>query len=78
MNGVNCRKLMKHHIDIIDIINSINEIYIEMSKGEVSDVHISKVINNYKKLLKEMDDLYRCIRTLSIDDILIDETRIHI
>ena len=69
---------MKHHIDIIDIINSINEIFIEMSKGEVSDVHISKVINNYKKLLKEMDDLYRCIRTLSIDDILIDETRIHI
>ena len=69
---------MKHHIDIIDIINSINEIFIEMSKGEVSDLDISKVISNYKKLLKEMDDLYRCIRTLSIDDILIDETRIHI
>ena len=49
-----------------------------MSKGEVSDVDISKVINNYKNLLKEMDDVYRCIRTLSIDDILIDETRIHI
>ena len=26
----------------------------------------------------EMDDVYRCIRTLPIDDIIIDKTRIHI
>ena len=37
LNGVNCRRLMKHHVDII---NGINEIYIGMSKGEVSDVEI--------------------------------------
>ena len=26
----------------------------------------------------EMDDVYRCISTLSIDDVLINKTRIHI
>ena len=30
LNGVNCRRLMKYHVDII---NDINEIFIEMSKG---------------------------------------------
>ena len=71
LNGVNCRRLMKHHVDII---NDINEIFIEMSKDEVPDVEISKVTNKYKNLLKVMDDVYRRIRTLSIDDVLIDKT----
>ena len=62
----------------VDIINSINEICIETRKGGVSDEDISKVSNKYKKLLMEMDDVYRCIRILSIDDIRIDKTRIHI
>ena len=75
LNGVNCRRLMKSHVDII---NSINEICIETSKGGVSDEDISKVYNKYKKLLMEMDNVYRCIRILSIDDIRIDKTRIHI
>ena len=73
LNVVNCRRLMKHHVYII---NGINEIFIEMSKGEVLDVEISKVTNKYKKLLKEMDDVYQCIKRLFIDDILIDKTRI--
>ena len=42
LNGVNCRRLMKHHVDII---NGINEIFIEMSKGEVLDEDISTVTN---------------------------------
>ena len=75
LNEVNCRRLMKHHVDIID---GINDIFIEMNKGEVSDVEMSKVTNKYKHLLKEMDDVYWCIRTLYIDDILIDNTRVHI
>ena len=42
LNGVNCRRLMKHYVDII---NGINEIFIEMSKGEVLDEDISTVTN---------------------------------
>ena len=75
LNGDNCRRFMKHHLDII---NGINEMCIDMSKGEVSDEDISKITNKYKKLLMEMDDVYLGIRTLSIHDILIDKTRIYI
>ena len=31
------------------------------------------VINKYKNLLNEIDEAYRCIRTLIIDDNLIDK-----
>ena len=48
LNGVNCRRLIKYHVDII---NGINKIFIEMSKGEVPDKEISKVINTYKKII---------------------------
>ena len=75
LNGVNCRRLMKHYVDII---NDINEILIETSKCEVSDVDISKATNKYNNLLIEIDGANRCIWTLSSDDILIDKTRIHI
>ena len=44
----------------------------------MSDEEISKVPNKYKKILVEMDNAYQCIRTLPIDDILIEKTRIHI
>ena len=55
------------------ILNGINEIFIETSKGKVSDEEISKATNKYKNLLMEMDNGYRCIRTLSIDNNLIDK-----
>ena len=42
LNGVDCRRLRKHHVDII---NGINEIFIKTSRGEVSDKEISKVTN---------------------------------
>ena len=45
LNRVNCRRLMKHHVNII---NGINEIFNKISKGEVSDEEISKVTNKYK------------------------------
>ena len=47
--------------------------FIEMSKGGVLDVDICKVTNKYKTIWKGMDDMYRCIRTLSIDANLIDK-----
>ena len=34
LKGLNCRRFMKHHIDII---NGIKDIFIEMNKGIVSD-----------------------------------------
>ena len=42
----------------IDIINSINEIFIEMSKDVVSDIEIYMITNKYKNLLNEMDETY--------------------
>ena len=75
LNEVNCRRLMKHHVDII---NNINGMINEASIDEVSDVEISKVTNKYINILKEIDYVYRCIRTLFIDKILIDKIRFHI
>ena len=46
---------------------------IEMSKGLVSNEEICLVSNKYKTLLNEMDKAYRCIRTLNIDNNLIEK-----
>ena len=45
LNGVNCRRLMKHHINII---NGINNFFIETSKGGVSDLEIINKTDKYK------------------------------
>ena len=52
--------------------------FIVMNKGIVSDEEIYLVTNKYKTLLNEMDEESRCIRSLVIDDNLIEKTRIHI
>ena len=49
-----------------------------MSKGDVSDLEIINKTDKYKNWLKDMDDVYRCVRTLTIDNVLIDTTRKHI
>ena len=49
-----------------------------MSKGDVSDLEITIKTDKYKNLLKVMDEVYRCVRTLTIDHVLIDKTRNHI
>ena len=66
---------MKYYIKII---NGIKEIFIEMSKGLVTNEEICLVTNKYKSLLNEVDEAYRCIRTINVDDNLIKKTRIHI
>ena len=48
-----------------------------MSKDVVSDIEIYMITNKYKTLLNEMDEIYICIRTLIIDDNLIEKYRIH-
>ena len=57
----------------IEIINGIKEIFIEMNKGLVTNKKISLVTNEYKSLLYEMDEVYRCIRTLNVDDNLLEK-----
>ena len=68
LNGVNCRRLIKHHIDVI---NGIKDIFIEGNKDIVSDDEIYLVTNTYKTLLSEIDEGYRCTRSLIVDDNLI-------
>ena len=65
MNGVNCRILIKHLVDIID---GIRDMFIEMSKGIVSNEDICLITNKYQILLKEMNTAYRCIRSLNVND----------
>ena len=65
MNGVNCRILIKHLVDIID---GIRDMFIEMSKGIVSNEDIRLITNKYQILLKEMNTAYRCIRSLNVND----------
>ena len=66
---------MKHRVDII---NGINKIFIELSKGVVSDLKITNKIDKYKNLLKKMDDVYRRVRILTINNVLFEKTRNHI
>ena len=75
LNGVNCKRLMKYHIDII---NGINKMFVEMSKGDVSDLDITNKTDKCKNLLKELDEVYRYVRTLTINNVLIDKTKNHI
>ena len=64
---------MKHHVDIIDYIVNI---FIEMNKGIVSDKDMRLITNTYKTLLNKMDEAYRCIRSLIIDDNRIEKGRV--
>ena len=50
LNEVNCRRLTKHYIDVID---GIRDMFIEMNKGIVSDEDIRLVTRKSKTLLKK-------------------------
>ena len=56
---------MKHHIEII---NGIKQICIEINKGIVSDEENVLVTNKYENLLNKMDEAYRYIRILIVND----------
>ena len=75
LNGFDCRRLLKHHIDIV---NGIKHIFVKMNKGIVSDEEICLLTNKHKNVLNKMDEPYHCIRSLIVDDNLIEKTRIHI
>ena len=46
-----------------------------MSKGDVADLDITNKTDKYKNLLKKMDEVYRCVRTSTINNVLIGKTR---
>ena len=75
LNGVNCKRLMDKNKDII---NSIRDIFIEMNKGTVLENNIDIYCKEHKQILTEMDNDYRCMRTLTITDNLITKTKDHI
>ena len=74
MNGVNFRRLIKQYFDII---NGFKQTFVKMSNILVIDEEIYLLTNKYKWLLKEINEVYRCMRILNDDDNLIKKTRIH-
>ena len=75
LNGANCRRLMDKNEDII---TSIRDIFIEMNKGIISENNIIMYCKELKKIPIEMDNVYRCVRILTITDDLITKTKDHI
>ena len=61
-----------------ETINNIRDIFIEMNKGTVSDNNINIYYVKHKQILSEMNNTYRCMRTLKITDDLISKTKDHI
>ena len=49
-----------------------------MNKGIVSENNIDIYYKEHKQILTEMDNAYRCVKTLTITDALITKTKDHI
>ena len=49
-----------------------------MNKGKVSDDNINMYCDKHKQIFTEMDNAYRCMRTLKSIDKLISKTKDHI
>ena len=61
-----------------EIINNIRDIFIEMNKGTVSDENINMYCDKHKQIFTEIDNAYRCMRTLKITDELNSTTKHYI
>lgn len=53
------------------IINYIRDIFIDMNKGTITEDSISNVCDKHKQMLNEMDNTYRCMRSLDVTNTLI-------
>ena len=49
-----------------------------MNKGTVSENKIDIYCKDHRQILTEMDNTYRCVRTLTVTDDLITKTKDHI
>ena len=70
-----CKRLMKNHAYLID---GFRDIFIQISKGIISNKNIYLVTSKYNILLKELGEIYRCIRSLFISDDVVFKTNIYI
>ena len=61
-----------------EIIYIIRDIFIEINKGTVSDNNINIHCDKHKQMFTEMDNAYRCMRTLKLMDEIILKTKDHI
>ena len=55
LTGVDCKRLMNNHDDII---NKVLQIFLDSNKGEVPDEEITNVTKTRDLLLQELDNVY--------------------
>ena len=75
LNGVNVKRFMDKYEEII---NNVQDLFLEINKGEVSVENINNYCDKHKQFFTEMDNVYRCMRTLKVTDDLIFKTKDHI
>ena len=61
-----------------EIIINVQDIFLEINKGEVFVENINIYCNKHKQFVTEMDNSYRCMRTLKVTDDLIYKTKDHV
>ena len=59
-------------------MNNIRYIFIEINKGTLSDENINMYYDKHKHFFTEMNNAYRCMRTIKNTDELISKTKDHI
>ena len=63
VNRVNYRRLIDQNKVIKNIIK---DVFIKMNKGTLSEENINMYCDNHKQILNEIDQAYRCMRSLKI------------
>ena len=74
LNGVNYSRLIDEYEAII---KNIREIFIDTNKGIVIEDSINNVCDKYREILKEINQAYRCMRSLDITNEFIIQTKNH-
>ena len=60
-----------------EIINNVQDLFLEINKGEVSVENINNYCDKHKQFFTEMDNVYRCMSPLTITYALITKTKDH-
>ena len=56
------------------IVNDIHDIFININKGTITEDSINNVCDTHKQILDEMDQAYRCMRSLYVTNNFIIQT----
>ena len=79
-----CSLLQRYHIKRkawcggLKLINNVQDMFLEINKGEVFVENINNYCNKHKQFVSEMDNSYRCMRTLKVTDDLIYKIKDHV